>query len=285
MFGFWDWVGGRYSMDSAIGLSTMVAVGPEHFGEMLAGFHAMDEHFRTAPFTHNMPVLMGLLSVWYGDFFDAQSFGVMPYEQYLSRFPAYLQQLTMESNGKHVTLDGRVVDYQTGAVYWGEAGTNGQHSFYQLIHQGTELIPLDLIGFGKTLNPLGDHHDVLMSNVFAQAEALAFGRTAEEVLAEGSAPAVVPFRVMEGNRPSNVVLAEKLTPYALGTLVALYEHRVYTQAVIWGIDPFDQWGVELGKALAQRIIPELESKREPVLGHDSSTNALIRRYRELRAAP
>jgi glucose-6-phosphate isomerase len=285
MFGFWDWVGGRYSMDSAIGLSTMLAVGPDHFTEMLAGFHAMDEHFRTAPFTHNMPVLTGLLSVWYGDFFDAQSFGVMPYEQYLSRFPAYLQQLTMESNGKHVTLDGHVVDYQTGGIYWGEAGTNGQHSFYQLLHQGTELIPLDLIGFGKTLNPLGDHHDVLMSNVFAQAEALAFGRTAAEVLAEGSAPAVVPFRVMEGNRPTNVVLAEKLTPYTLGTLVALYEHRVYTQAVIWGIDPFDQWGVELGKVLAKRIIPELESEREPVLGHDSSTNALIRRYRELRAAP
>jgi glucose-6-phosphate isomerase len=272
-------------MDSAIGLSTMLAVGPDHFAEMLAGFRAMDEHFHTAPFTHNMPVLMGLLSVWYGDFWDAQSFGVMPYEQYLARFPAYLQQLTMESNGKHVTLDGHVVDYQTGGVYWGEAGTNGQHSFYQLIHQGTELIPLDLIGFGKTLNPLGDHHDVLMSNVFAQAEALAFGRTAEEVLAEGSAPAVVPFRVMEGNRPTNVVLAEKLTPYTLGTLVALYEHRVYTQAVIWGIDPFDQWGVELGKVLAKRIIPELESEREPLLGHDSSTNALIRRYRSLRGAP
>jgi len=285
MFGFWDWVGGRYSMDSAIGLATIVAIGPEHFAEMLAGFHAMDEHFRTAPFARNIPVVMGLLSVWYGDFFDAQSFGVMPYEQYLRRFPAYLQQLTMESNGKHVTLDGQVVDYQTGGIYWGEAGTNGQHSFYQLIHQGTELIPLDLIGFGKTLNPLGDHHDVLMSNVFAQAEALAFGRTAEEVRAEGSPPAVVPFRVMEGNRPTNVVLAEKLTPYTLGTLVALYEHRVYTQAVIWGIDPFDQWGVELGKVLAQRIIPELESEREPALAHDSSTNALIRRYRELRAAP
>jgi len=285
MFGFWDWVGGRYSMDSAIGLATIVAIGPEHFAEMLAGFHAMDEHFRTAPFARNIPVVMGLLSVWYGDFFDAQSFGVMPYEQYLRRFPAYLQQLTMGSNGKHVTLDGQVVDYQTGGIYWGEAGTNGQHSFYQLIHQGTELIPLDLIGFGKTLNPLGDHHDVLMSNVFAQAEALAFGRTAEEVRAEGSPPAVVPFRVMEGNRPTNVVLAEKLTPYTLGTLVALYEHRVYTQAVIWGIDPFDQWGVELGKVLAQRIIPELESEREPALAHDSSTNALIRRYRELRAAP
>ena len=285
MFGFWDWVGGRYSMDSAIGLSTMLAIGPDHFAEMLAGFHAMDEHFRDAPFTRNMPVLMGLLSVWYGDFFGAQSFGVMPYEQYLKRFPAYLQQLTMESNGKHVTLDGHVVDYQTGGVYWGEAGTNGQHSFYQLIHQGTELIPLDLIGFGKALNSLGDHHDVLMSNVFAQAEALAFGRTAEEVLAEGSPAAVVPFRVMEGNRPTNVVLAEKLTPRALGTLVALYEHRVYTQAVVWGIDPFDQWGVELGKVLAQRIIPELESEREPMLAHDASTNALIRRYRSLRAAP
>jgi len=285
MFGFWDWVGGRYSMDSAIGLATIVAIGPEHFAEMLAGFHAMDEHFRTAPFARNIPVVMGLLSVWYGDFFDAQSFGVMPYEQYLRRFPAYLQQLTMESNGKHVTLDGQVVDYQTGGIYWGEAGTNGQHSFYQLIHQGTELIPLDLIGFAKTLNPLGDHHDVLMSNVFAQAEALAFGRTAEEVRAEGSPPAVVPFRVMEGNRPTNVVLAEKLTPYTLGTLVALYEHRVYTQAVVWGIDPFDQWGVELGKALAQRIVPELESAREPRLAHDSSTNALIRRYRELRATP
>jgi glucose-6-phosphate isomerase len=285
MFGFWDWVGGRYSMDSAIGLSTMLAIGPEHFTEMLAGFHAMDEHFRDAPFTRNIPVLMGLLSLWYGDFFDAQSFGVMPYEQYLKRFPAYLQQLTMESNGKHVTLDGQVVDYQTGGIYWGEAGTNGQHSFYQLIHQGTELIPLDLIGFGKTLNPLGDHHDVLMSNVFAQAEALAFGRTADEVLAEGSPPATVPFRVMEGNRPTNVVLAEKLTPRTLGTLVALYEHRVYTQAVIWGIDPFDQWGVELGKVLAQRIIPELESEREPALTHDPSTNALIRRYRSLRAAP
>jgi glucose-6-phosphate isomerase len=285
MFGFWDWVGGRYSMDSAIGLSTMVAIGPGHFAEMLSGFHAMDQHFRTAPFDRNIPVLMGLLSIWYGDFFDAQSFGVMPYEQYLKRFPAYLQQLTMESNGKHVTLDGRIVDYQTGGIYWGEAGTNGQHSFYQLIHQGTELIPLDLIGFGKTLNPLGDHHDVLMSNVFAQAEALAFGRTAEEVQAEGSPPSLVPFRVMEGNRPTNVVLAEKLTPYTLGTLVALYEHRVYTQAVIWDIDPFDQWGVELGKVLAGRIIPELESDREPALAHDSSTNALIRRYRRLRAAP
>jgi len=284
MFPFWDWVGGRYSMDSAIGLSTMLAIGPDPFRDMLGGFHALDEHFRTAPFRQNLPVLMGLLAVWYGDFFDAQSFGVMPYEQYLKRFPAYLQQLTMESNGKHVTLDGNVVDYQTGGIYWGEAGTNGQHSFYQLIHQGTELIPLDLIGFGKTLNPLGEHHDVLMSNVFAQAEALAFGRTAEEVLAAGSPPAVVPFRVMEGNRPTNVVLAEKLTPYTLGTLVALYEHRVYTQAVIWSIDPFDQWGVELGKVLAQRIIPELESEREPVLAHDSSTNALIRRYRELRAA-
>ncbi len=283
MFGFWDWVGGRYSMDSAIGLSTMLAIGPEHFREMLAGFHAMDEHFRTAPLARNLPVVMGLIAVWYGDFFDAQSFGVMPYEQYLKRFPAYLQQLTMESNGKHVTLDGSVVDYQTGGVNWGEAGTNGQHSFFQLIHQGTELIPLDLIGFGKPLNPLGDHHDVLMSNVFAQAEALAFGKTVEQVLAEGSSPAIAPFRVMEGNRPTNVVLAEKLTPHTLGTLVALYEHRVYTQAVIWGIDPFDQWGVELGKALAQRIIPELELASEPALAHDSSTNALIRHYRQLRS--
>ena len=269
MFGFWDWVGGRYSMDSAIGLSTMIAIGPEQFRDMLGGFHALDEHFRTAPFAQNLPVLMGLLAVWYGDFFDAQSFGVMPYEQYLERFPAYLQQLTMESNGKHVTLDGANVDYQTGGVYWGEPGTNGQHSFYQLIHQGTKLIPLDLIGFGKTLNPLGEHHDMLMSNVFAQAEALAFGKTLDEVLAEGTAPAIAPHRVMEGNRPTNVLLAEKLTPRTLGTLVALYEHSVFTQGVIWGIDSFDQWGVELGKVMARRIIPELTSKSEPKLAHDS----------------
>jgi glucose-6-phosphate isomerase len=281
MFEFWDWVGGRYSMDSAIGLSTMIAVGPERFREMLAGFHAMDGHFRTAPFERNLPVLMGLLAVWYGDFFGAQTVGVMPYEQYLKRFPAYLQQLTMESNGKHVTLDGRHVDYQTGAVYWGEPGTNGQHSFYQLIHQGTKLIPLDLIGFGQTLNPIRDHHDVLMANVFAQAEALAFGKTEQEVRAEGTADAVVPHRVFEGNRPTNVILAERLTPYALGTLVALYEHSVFTQGTVWTIDSFDQWGVELGKALAKRIVPELESVEEPDLQHDSSTNTLIRRYRKL----
>jgi glucose-6-phosphate isomerase len=283
MFGFWDWVGGRYSMDSAIGLSTMLAVGPDAFGELLAGFHAMDEHFRTTPFERNLPVLMGLLCVWYGDFFGAQTVGVMPYDQYLKRLPAYLQQLTMESNGKHVTIDGGVVDYQTGAVFWGEPGTNGQHSFYQLIHQGTKLIPLDLIGFGKTLNPIRDHHDILMSNVFAQAEALAFGKTEAEVRAEGTADAVVPHRIFEGNRPSNVVLGEALTPFALGTLVALYEHSVFTQGTVWGIDSFDQWGVELGKALARRIIPELESRDEPDLRHDSSTNALIRRYRALRA--
>ena len=282
MFGFWDWVGGRYSMDSAIGLSTMLAIGPEHFGELLAGFHAMDEHFRTTPFARNLPVLLGLLAVWYADFFGAQTCGVMPYEQYLHRFPAYLQQLTMESNGKHVTLDGATVDYQTGAIYWGEPGTNGQHSFYQLIHQGTRLIPLDLIGFGQTLNPLGEHHDILMSNVFAQAQALAFGRTAQEVRDEGTPEAVVPHKVMEGNRPSNVILAERLTPHALGTLVALYEHSVFTQGTIWGIDSFDQWGVELGKALAKRIIPELTADAEPRLEHDSSTNALIRRYRSLR---
>jgi glucose-6-phosphate isomerase len=282
MFEFWDWVGGRYSMDSAIGLSTMIALGPERFRELLAGFHAMDGHFRTAPFERNLPVLMGLLAVWYGDFFGAQTVGVMPYEQYLKRFPAYLQQLTMESNGKHVTLDGHQVDYQTGAVYWGEPGTNGQHSFYQLIHQGTELIPLDLIGFGQTLNPIRDHHDVLMANVFAQAEALAFGKTEQEVRAEGTANAVVPHRVFEGNRPTNVILAEKLTPWALGTLVALYEHSVFTQGTVWTIDSFDQWGVELGKALAKRIVPELESIEDPDLQHDSSTNALIRRYRKLR---
>jgi glucose-6-phosphate isomerase len=282
MFGFWDWVGGRYSMDSAIGLSTMLAVGPEGFGELLAGFHAMDEHFRTTPFEKNLPVLMGLLSVWYGDFFGAQTVGVMPYSQYLKRFPAYLQQLTMESNGKHVTLDGRAVDYETGAVFWGEPGTNGQHSFYQLIHQGTKLIPVDLIGFGKTLNPIRDHHDILMSNVFAQAEALAFGKTEDEVRAEGTTEAIVPHRVFEGNRPTNVILAETLTPYSLGTLVALYEHSVFTQGTVWGIDSFDQWGVELGKVLAKRIIPELESEAELELAHDSSTNALIRRYRALR---
>jgi glucose-6-phosphate isomerase len=283
MFGFWDWVGGRYSMDSAIGLSTMVAIGPGQFGEMLAGFHDMDEHFKTAPLTSNLPVLMGLLAVWYGDFFDAQTYGVMPYEQYLKRFPAYLQQLTMESNGKSVTLEGTPVDYQTGAVFWGEPGTNGQHSFYQLIHQGTKLIPLDLIGFGKTLNPLRDHHDILTSNVFAQAQALAFGKTLGEVLAEGTAPDVAPHRVMPGNRPTNVLLAEELTPRLLGTLVALYEHSVFTQGTIWTIDSFDQWGVELGKVLALQILPELENAEEPDLHHDSSTNTLIRRYRQLKS--
>jgi glucose-6-phosphate isomerase len=282
MFGFWEWVGGRYSMDSAIGLSTMVAVGPEGFHEMLAGFHAIDEHFRNTPFAQNLPALMGLLAVWYSDFFGAQTVGVMPYEQYLKRFPAYLQQLTMESNGKHVTLEGRHVDYDTGAVFWGEPGTNGQHSFYQLIHQGTRLIPVDLIGFAKTLNPLRDHHDLLMSNVFAQAEALAFGKTEEEVRAEGTPENVVPHRVMEGNRPTNTILAEQLTPRTLGSLVALYEHSVFTQGVVWEIDSFDQWGVELGKVLAARIIPELESDTEPDLQHDSSTNALIRRYRAMR---
>ena len=282
MFGFWEWVGGRYSMDSAIGLSTMLAVGPEHFHEMLAGFHDLDEHFRSAPFAQNLPMLMGLLAVWYGDFFGAQTAGVMPYSQYLKRFPAYLQQLTMESNGKHVTLDGRHVDYETGAIYWGEPGTNGQHSFYQLIHQGTKLIPVDLIGFAKDLNPLRDHHDLLMSNVFAQAEALAFGKTEEEVRAEGTPENVVPHRVMEGNRPTNTILAEQLTPRALGSLVALYEHSVFTQGVVWEIDSFDQWGVELGKVLAARIIPELESDTDPDLQHDSSSNALIRRYRAMR---
>ena len=283
MFGFWDWVGGRYSMDSAIGLSTMVALGPEGFGEMLAGFHEMDEHFRTAPLERNLPVLMGLLALWYRDFFGLQSYGVMPYEQYLKRFPAYLQQLTMESNGKHVTLTGEPVGYDTGAVFWGEPGTNGQHSFYQLIHQGTTMIPVDLIGFGKTLNPLRDHHDILSSNVFAQAQALAFGKTAAEVRAEGTPENVVPHRVMEGNRPSNVLLAEVLTPRILGTLVALYEHSVFTQGTIWDIDSFDQWGVELGKVLAVKIIPELTSATEPALDHDSSTNTLIRKYRELKA--
>ncbi len=282
MFGFWEWVGGRYSMDSAIGLSTMLAVGPDGFGEMLAGFHDIDEHFRSTPFAQNLPALMGMLAVWYGDFFGAQTVGVMPYSQYLKRFPAYLQQLTMESNGKHVTLDGRHVDYETGAVYWGEPGTNGQHSFYQLIHQGTKLIPVDLIGFARSLNPLGDHHDLLMSNVFAQAEALAFGKTEEEVRAEGTPEHVIPHKVMEGNRPTNTIIAEQLTPRTLGSLVALYEHSVFTQGVVWEIDSFDQWGVELGKALAVRIIPELESDADPELHHDSSTNALIRRYRAMR---
>ena len=283
MFGFWDWVGGRYSMDSAIGLSTMLAIGPENFGDLLAGFHDMDEHFAAAPLGENLPVLMGVLAVWYADFFGAQTTGVMPYEQYLKRFPAYLQQLAMESNGKHATIEGTPVDYDTGAVYWGEPGTNGQHSFYQLLHQGTRLIPVDLIGFGKTLSPLGDHHDILSSNVFAQAEALAFGKTEEEVLAEGTPPAVAPHRVMPGNRPTSVLLAEKLTPRLLGSLVALYEHNVFTQGTIWRIDSFDQWGVELGKVLAARIVPELTSDTEPELTHDSSTNALIRRYRSLKS--
>jgi glucose-6-phosphate isomerase len=283
MFEFWDWVGGRYSMDSAIGLSTMVAIGPEAFGDMLAGFHEMDEHFRTAPFERNLPVLMGLFAVWYREFFGLQTYGVMPYDQYLKRFPAYLQQLTMESNGKHVTLAGDRVDYDTGAVFWGEPGTNGQHSFYQLMHQGTTIVPVDLIGFGKTLNPLGDHHDILSSNVFAQAAALAFGKTEAEVRAEGTPDNVVPHKVMEGNRPSNVLLAEILTPRILGTLVALYEHSVFTQGAIWDIDSFDQWGVELGKVLAAAIIPELTSAAEPALDHDSSTDALIRKYRELKA--
>jgi glucose-6-phosphate isomerase len=282
MFGFWDWVGGRYSMDSAIGLSTMIAIGPEGFRELLAGFHQMDEHFRTAPLEENLPVIMGMLSVWYGDFFGAETSGVMPYDQYLKRFPAYLQQLTMESNGKHVTLEGLHVDYQTGAVFWGEPGTNGQHSFYQLIHQGTKLIPVDLIGFGKSLNPLREHHDILSSNVFAQAQALAFGKTEAEVRAEGTPENVLPHRVMEGNRPTNVILGEVLTPRLLGSLVALYEHSVFVQGTIWDIDSFDQWGVELGKVLAKRIIPELESSNEPELAHDSSTNALIRRYRMLK---
>ena len=282
MFGFWDWVGGRYSMDSAIGLSTMIAIGPEHFREMLAGFHAMDEHFRTAPFERNLPVLMGLLAVWYNDFFDAQTVAVLPYEQYLKRFPAYLQQLTMESNGKHVTLQGAQVDYQTGPIYWGEPGTNGQHSFYQLIHQGTKLIPCDFIGFVHALNPLGNHHDLLLANVFAQAEALAFGRTPEEVRAEGTPEWLVPHRTFEGNRPSTTILAERLTPETLGKLIALYEHSVFTQGTIWQIDSFDQWGVELGKVLAERIIPELVSDSAPPLKHDSSTNALIRHYRNLK---
>ena len=282
MFGFWDWVGGRYSMDSAIGLSTMLAIGPDGFAGLLAGFHEMDTHFATAPLEQNLPVIMGMLALWYGDFFGAQTYGVMPYEQYLKRFPAYLQQLTMESNGKHVRLDGTPVDYETGAVVWGEPGTNGQHSFYQLIHQGTKLIPVDLIGFSKTLNPLGDHHDLLTSNVFAQAQALAFGKTEQEVLAEGTPPDVAPHRVMPGNRPTNVLLAEILTPRLLGALTALYEHIVFVQGVIWDIDSFDQWGVELGKVLAAAIAPELLSEAEPDLQHDSSTNALIRRYRALK---
>jgi glucose-6-phosphate isomerase len=282
MFGFWDWVGGRYSMDSAIGLSTMLAIGPARFAEMLAGFHAMDEHFKEAESGANLPMIMGLLSVWYADFFGAETCGVFPYDQYLHRFPAYLQQLTMESNGKHVTLAGEHVDYDTGPIFWGEPGTNGQHSFYQLIHQGTRLIPADFIGFAHSLNELGDHHDKLMSNVFAQGEALAFGKTPEQVEEEGTPPEVVPHRVMEGNRPSNTILAERLDPETLGALVALYEHSVFTQGAIWGIDSFDQWGVELGKELAKAIIPELEAGEEPKLHHDSSTNALIRRYRNMR---
>jgi glucose-6-phosphate isomerase len=282
MFGFWDWVGGRYSMDSAIGLATMLAIGPDNFRAMLDGFHQMDEHFRTTPFERNLPVLLGLLGLWYTDFFNAQTVAVLPYEQYLKRFPAYLQQLTMESNGKHVTVSGAVVDYATGPIYWGEPGTNGQHSFYQLIHQGTRLIPCDFIGFGQSLNPLGRHHDMLMANVFAQSEALAFGKTPEQVRAEGTPDWLVPHRVFEGNRPSNTILADKLTPAVLGKLVALYEHAVFTQGVIWQINSFDQWGVELGKVLAQRIIPELESAAEPTLKHDSSTNNVIRRYRKLK---
>ena len=284
MFGFWDWVGGRYSMDSAIGLSTMLAIGPHHFRAMLAGFHELDEHFRTAPFERNLPVLMALLSIWYNNFFGAQTVAVLPYEQYLKRFPAYLQQLTMESNGKHVTLEGAPVACDTSPIYWGEPGTNGQHSFYQLIHQGTRLIPCDFIGFGRALNPLGQHHDFLMANVFAQSEALAFGRTPDEVKAEGSPDWLVPHRTFQGNRPSNTLLLENLTPAALGRLVALYEHNVYTQGAIWGIDSFDQWGVELGKALAQAIAPELIATDEPALDHDSSTNALIRKYRQLKNA-
>jgi glucose-6-phosphate isomerase len=284
MFGFWDWVGGRYSMDSAIGLSTMLAIGPDNFQALLRGFREMDEHFRNTPFEDNLPVLMGLLSVWNNDFLGAQTVAVLPYEQYLKRFPAYLQQLTMESNGKHVTLAGKKVEYQTGPIYWGEPGTNGQHSFYQLIHQGTRLVPCDFIAFGHPLARLGRHHDILLANVFAQAEALAFGKTPEEVKAEGTPPALVPHRVFEGNRPSNVILAERLTPEVLGKLVALYEHSVFTQGVIWSIDSFDQWGVELGKVLAQRIVPELESKMTPKLRHDSSTNTLIRHYRAWRQA-
>jgi glucose-6-phosphate isomerase len=284
MFEFWDWVGGRYSMDSAIGLSTMLAIGPDGFRAMLGGFHQVDEHFRTAPLRQNLPVLMGLLAVWYNDFFGAQTTAVLPYEQYLKRFPAYLQQLTMESNGKHVTLDGTRVDYQTGQVYWGEPGTNGQHSFYQLFHQGTRLIPCDFIAFGRPIHKVGRHHDILLASAFAQTEALAFGRTSEQLKAEGTPDWLVPHRACAGNRPSNTILTDRLTPEALGKLVALYEHSVFTQGVIWNIDSFDQWGVELGKVLAQRIIPELESKTEPELGHDSSTNNLIRRYRRLKQA-
>jgi len=283
MFGFWDWVGGRYSMDSAIGLSTMIAVGPDHFRAMLRGFREMDEHFRTTPFERNLPVLMGLLTIWYTNFFGAQTVAVLPYENYLKRFPAYLQQLTMESTGKRVTLDGKPVTYDTGPIYWGEPGTNGQHSFYQLIHQGTRLIPCDFIAFAHALTPLGRHHDILLANVFAQAEALAFGKTAAEVEAAGTAPALVPHRVFEGNRPSNTILADRLTPATLGALVALYEHSVFTQGAIWHVNPFDQWGVELGKALAQAIVPELESPTDPALAHDSSTNSLIRRYRRMRS--
>jgi len=283
MFGFWDWVGGRYSLDSAIGLSTMIAIGPKHFSELLGGFHALDEHFRTAPLEQNLPVLLGLLAVWYGNFFGSQCIAVLPYEQYLKRFPAYLQQLTMESNGKSVRLDGTRVDYDTAPIYWGEPGTNGQHSFYQLIHQGTRLIPCDFLGFDRPLNELPHHHDYLISNIFAQAEALAFGKTAAQVRAEGTPEWLVPHRVFEGNRPSNVIMADVLDPFTLGALVALYEHAVFVQGVIWGINSFDQWGVELGKQLAQRIIGELESVAEPDLRHDSSTNALIRRYRSRRA--
>ena len=282
MFGFWDWVGGRYSMDSAIGLSTMLAIGADQFHALLNGFHQMDEHFRTAPFERNLPVLMGLLSVWYVNFFNVETIAVLPYDQYLKRFPAYLQQLTMESNGKYVTLDGTKVDYQTSPIYWGEPGTNGQHSFYQLIHQGTRLVPCDFIAFAQTLNPLGRHHDMLMANVFAQAEALAFGKSLEQVLAEGTPEWLAPHKVFEGNRPSNTILASRLTPETLGKLIALYEHCVFTQGAIWNIDPFDQWGVELGKVLAQRIVPELESTTEPQLGHDTSTNNLIRRYRAMK---
>jgi glucose-6-phosphate isomerase len=282
MFEFWDWVGGRYSMDSAIGLSTMIAIGPEHFRELLGGFHEMDVHFRTAPFERNLPVLLGLLAIYNTNFLGAQSVAVLPYEQYLKRFPAYLQQLTMESNGKHVTLDGTAVEYQTGPIYWGEPGTNGQHSFYQLIHQGTRLIPCDFIAFGQPLNAIGRHHDILLANVFAQAEALAFGKTTQEVEADGTPPWLAPHRTFEGNRPSNTILMERLTPAALGKLVALYEHSVFTQGAIWKIDSFDQWGVELGKVLAQRIIPELESETESKLAHDSSTNALIKQYRGIR---
>ncbi len=285
MFGFWDWVGGRYSMDSAIGLSTMIAVGPENFRALLEGFHLMDEHFRTAPLERNLPVLLGLLGVWYTDFFGAQTIAVLPYEQYLKRFPAYLQQLTMESNGKHVTIEGRTVDYDTGPIYWGEPGTNGQHSFYQLIHQGTRLIPCDFIAFLETLNPLGQHHDLLLANVFAQTEALAFGKSEAEVRAEGTSDRLVPHRVFEGNRPSNTILLDRLTPSALGALVALYEHSVFTQGTIWQIDSFDQWGVELGKVLAQQIVSQLESRAEPELSHDSSTNNLIRHYRKHKGLP